>query len=72
MGILGPEIAAAVFDTVEKAEEGWALLNDAEIPATVITDPGMLGKFSVSLLVQRDDLERAQEILTPLMSRPPD
>lgn len=72
MGILGPEIAAAIFDTVERAEEGWALLNDANIPAAVITDPGMLGKFSVSLLVQRDDLERAQRTLAPLMSQPPD
>ncbi|MCZ7532232.1 MAG: DUF2007 domain-containing protein [Acidimicrobiia bacterium] len=72
MGILGPEIAAAVFDTVEQAEKGWALLSEADIPATVITDPGMLGKFSVSLLVQRDDLEAAQTILAPLVLQHPD
>ncbi|KAA3638191.1 MAG: hypothetical protein DWP92_06620 [Armatimonadetes bacterium] len=71
MGILGPEIAAAVFDTVEKAEEGWALLSDADIPATVITDPGILGAFSVSILVQRDDLDDAQKILAPLVTRRP-
>jgi len=68
MGILGPEIAAAVFDSVDKAEEGWALLSDANIPAVVITNPGMFGAFSVSLLVQRSDLAAAQSILAPLIS----
>ncbi|MEZ5175485.1 MAG: hypothetical protein R2823_04685 [Acidimicrobiia bacterium] len=68
MGILGPEIAAAVFDTVERAEEGWALLADAEIPATVVTDPGMLGDRSVRITVNREDLAEAQRILAPLVT----
>lgn len=69
MGILGPEIAAAVFKDVDTAEQGWALLNDADIPSTMITDPGMLGAYSVQLMVDREDLDRAQEVLAPLVNR---
>jgi hypothetical protein len=69
MGILGPDIAAAVFKDVDTAEEGWALLNDADIPSTMITDPGMLGSYSVQLMVDREDLGRAQEVLAPLVNR---
>lgn len=69
MGVLGPDIAAAVFETVDAAEEGWGLLNDADIPATMITDPGMLGSYSVQLMVDRHDLERAQIVLAPLVNR---
>jgi hypothetical protein len=69
MGVLGPDIAAAVFKDVDTAEEGWALLNDADIPSTMITDPGMLGSYSVQLMVDREDLGRAQEVLAPLVNR---
>ena len=69
MGILGPDIAAAVFDDVAIAEEGWALLNDADIPSTMITDPGIFGAYSVQLMVDREDLTRAQEVLAPLVNR---
>jgi hypothetical protein len=69
MGVLGPDIAAAVFKDVDTAEEGWALLNDADIPSTMVTDPGMLGSYSVQLMVDREDLGRAQEVLAPLVNR---
>lgn len=69
MGILGPDIAAAVFDNVDAAEEGWGLLNEADIPSTMITDPGMLGAYSVKLMVDREDLGRAQGVLAPLVNR---
>ena len=69
MGILGPEISAAVFDDVKDAEEGWAMLNDADIPSAVITDPGMLGAYGVQLMVNREDLDRAQAVLAPLVKR---
>lgn len=69
MGVLGPDIAAAVFKDVDTAEEGWALLNDADIPSTMITDPGMLGSYSVQLMVDRADLEQAQAVLAPLVNR---
>lgn len=69
MGVLGPDIAAAVFKDVDVAEEGWAMLNDADIPSTMITDPGMLGSYSVQLMVDRADLEQAQAVLAPLVNR---
>jgi hypothetical protein len=69
MGILGPDIAAAVFNDVDTAEQGWALLNDADIPSTMITDPGMLGSYGVQLMVDRVDLGRAQEVLAPLVNQ---
>jgi hypothetical protein len=69
MSILGKDIAAAIFDNVEDAEEGWAMLTDAEIVSTMLTDPGILGKFSVQLVVDRADLEAAQKVLAPLVNR---
>lgn len=69
MSILGNDIAAAVFDNVEDAEEGWSLLTDADIVSTMITDPGILGRFSVQLVVDRADLEAAQKVLAPLVNR---
>jgi hypothetical protein len=69
MGILGPDIAAAVFDNVETAQEGWAMLTDAEIASTMITDPGIFGRYSVQLMVDRSDLDAAQKVLAPLVNR---
>ncbi len=69
MSILGNDIAAAIFDNVEDAEEGWAMLTDAEIVSTMVTDPGILGKYSVQLVVDRADLEAAQKVLAPLVNR---
>lgn len=69
MGILGPDIAAAVFTSVEEAEEGWAMLTDADIPSTMITDPGILGRYSVALMVDRSDLDAAQRVLAPLINK---
>lgn len=69
MGMLGPDIAAAVLKDVDTAEQGWALLNDADIPSTMITDPGMLGAYSVQLMVGRKDLDRAQIVLAPLVEK---
>jgi hypothetical protein len=69
MGILGNDIAAAMFDNVEDAEEGWALLTEADIVSTMITDPGILGRYSVQLVVDRSDLTAAQKVLAPLVNR---
>jgi hypothetical protein len=69
MSILGNDISAAIFDNVEEAEEGWAMLTDVGIPSTVITDPGILGKYSVQLVVDRPDLDAAQKVLAPLINR---
>ncbi len=67
MGALGDDIAAAVLPSREKADEAWGILADAGIPATVVTDPGILGKYELLVMVDRDDLEAAQEALGPFM-----
>lgn len=69
MGILGNDIAAAVFTDRALADEAWGLLSDADIPATIVTDPGMLGAYSVQVMVDRADLEAAQRVLAPLVRR---
>jgi len=63
MSILGESASAAMFETRDEAESAWEILTEAGIPATVVTDPGYLGKYSVSLEVERDDLDRAVEVL---------
>ena len=70
MNVLGDDISAAMFDEREGAEEAWALLNDAGIPSAVITDPGTFGTpYRVHVMVDREDLERAQAIIAPLIAR---
>ena len=68
MSILGDDAAAAVFDDRADADEAWGLLADAGVPATVVTDPGMLGAYRVMVVVSRDDLDRAIEILAPFIA----
>lgn len=63
MNTLGPQISAALFTDQEKAEEAWGILADAGVPAAIVTDPGILGKFELSLMVARDDLDKAQALL---------
>jgi aspartokinase len=59
MDILGPFASAGLFVNRELAEEAWDVLAEAGIPATVVTDPGLLGRYSVSVQVERADLDRA-------------
>ena len=68
MGALGDDIAAAVLPTREAADEAWGILVDAGIPATVVTDPGILGKYEVLVMVDRADLEEAQRALAPFIA----
>ena len=63
MDILGPLASAGLFANRELAEEAWDVLTEAGIPATVVTDPGILGKYSVSVEVERSDLDRAVTVL---------
>ena len=67
MEILGKTASAGVFIDRDKAEKAWETLNDAGIPATVVTDPGLLGKYSVSVEVERPNLERAVSVLRSTM-----
>ena len=68
MSILGDDAAAAVFDNRADADEAWGMLADAGVPATVVTDPGMLGAYRVMVVVSRDDLDRAVETLAPFIA----
>jgi len=63
MDVLGPFVSAGLFVNRELAEEAWDALTEAGIPATVVTDPGLLGKYSVSVEVERSDLDRAVAVL---------
>ncbi len=68
MHVLGPQVSAALLTDRDKADEAWGLLTDAGIPAAIITDPGMLGKYELSVMVERENLERAQKLLAPLVT----
>jgi hypothetical protein len=70
MNTLGPQISAALFTDQEKAEEAWGILADGGIPAAIVTDPGILGKFELALMVARDDLDKAQALLGDLIVLP--
>ena len=63
MDVLGNFTSAAMFISRDEAEAAWDALNEAGIPATVVTDPGLLGKYSVSVEVDRKDLDRAVGVL---------
>ena len=69
MGILGDSVAAAVFTDRAVADEAWGALAGAGIPSTVVTDPGILGSFSIEVVVHRDDLEQALRVLAPIVGR---
>jgi hypothetical protein len=46
------------------AEEGWSRLAEADIPATVVEDPGTFGTpTGADLMVARRDVDEAQAIL---------
>ncbi|MEN8040612.1 MAG: hypothetical protein ABFR95_03825 [Actinomycetota bacterium] len=68
MDMLGPQVSAAIFTDQDKADEAWGLLSDAGIPAAIITDPGLLGKFELSVMVERESLEEAQKLLASLIA----
>jgi hypothetical protein len=68
MHVLGPQVSAALFTDRDEADEAWGLLTNAGIPAAIITDPGMLGKYELSVMVERENLERAQKLLAPLVT----
>ncbi len=68
MDTLGPHVAAALFSDRDKADEAWGLLAKAGIGASIVTDPGMLGKYELSVMVGRADLERAQAVLDPIIN----
>jgi hypothetical protein len=70
MNTLGPQVSAALFTDQEKAEEAWGILADGGIPAAIVTDPGLLGKYELSVMVARDDLDKAQTLLRDVVAPP--
>lgn len=70
MNTLGPQVSAALFTDQEKAEEAWGILAAGGIPAAIVTDPGLLGKYELSVMVARDDLDKAQTLLRDVVAPP--
>lgn len=70
MNTLGPQVSAALFTDQEKAEEAWGILADGGIPAAIVTDPGLLGNYELSVMVARDDLDKAQTLLRDVVAPP--
>jgi len=68
MSGLGEFVPAALFRSRTDAEEAWEHLARAGIPATVVTDPGLLGKYGASVEVERVDLDRAVAVLHARLS----
>lgn len=68
MNVLGPQVSAALFTDRKQAEEAWGILVDGGIPAAIVTDPGLLGKYELSLMVARDDLDKAQALLKDVIA----
>lgn len=60
-------VAAALFDDRDRADEAWGRLAAAEIPASVVTEPGIMGAYRLNVMVDRDDLERAQALIADLV-----
>ncbi len=70
MHLTGPQVAAAVFTDVQQAEQGWEMLNEADIPSAMITESA-LGSYSVSIMVEREHIDDAQAVLAPLVNGSP-
>ena len=60
-------VAAALFDDRELADEAWGRLAAADIPASVITEPGIVGAYRLQVMVHRENLERAQTLIADLI-----
>ena len=60
-------VAAALFDHREQADEAWGRLTHADIPASVITEPGIMGAYRLKVMVHREDLDEAQRLIADLI-----
>ena len=61
-------VAAALFTDPDLADEAWGRLIDADIPASVITEPGIVGAYRLDVMVERKDLDRAQHLIADLVN----
>ena len=62
-------VAAALFTDRDVADEAWGRLVDADIPASVITEPGMVGAYRLNVMVERKDLDEAQKLIADLVNK---
>ena len=58
----------AEFADPGDADDAWARLQEFEIPASVITDPAVLGQDAITRVwVARSQIEEAQRAIADLM-----
>ena len=62
-------VAAALFTDRGVADEAWGRLVEADIPASVITEPGMVGAYRLNVMVERKDLDEAQRLIADLVEK---
>jgi ABC-type hemin transport system ATPase subunit len=62
-------VAAALFTDRAVAEEAWGRLLEADIPASVITEPGMVGAYRLNVMVERKHLDEAQRLIADLVNK---
>ena len=61
-------VPIAEFADRDVAEQAWGLLEDAEIPANVLTEPGPLGSPVVHRIeVERPNIASAQALIAHLV-----
>jgi hypothetical protein len=63
-------VPVAEFRDRASAEEAWAALDEAGIPASVVTDPASLGSSPVTrVYVARISAEEAQRVIASIVGR---
>ena len=62
-------VAAALFTDRDVADEAWGRLLEADIPSSVITEPGMVGAYRLNVMVERRHLDEAQRLIADLVRR---
>ena len=62
-------VAAALFTDRDVADEAWGRLVEADIPASVMTEPGMVGAYRLNVMVERKDLDEAQRLIADLVGK---
>ena len=62
-------VAAALFTDRDVADEAWGRLVEADIPASVMTEPGMVGAYRLNVMVERKDLDEAQRLIADLVEK---
>lgn len=61
-------VVALMVEDRAIADKAWGRLADADIPAAVITEPGIMGAYRHLVQVHRENLERAQRLLADLVA----